>query len=120
MMRALLALRSSIVVVIVVVLVPSITNSRGVNSSSDAPLTSIPFDLYHTRTFLVFQSFGQHGRELITSEVALQLLSVLAEEHNILNMDPVSITKELDNIVIKVNHTAGTLDLFYIRIVSNG
>lgn len=72
------------------------------------------------RTFLVFQSFGQHGRELITSEVALQLLSVLAEEHNILSMGPVSITKELDNIVIKVNHTAGTSDLFYIRIVRNG
>ncbi|XP_064958981.1 metallocarboxypeptidase A-like protein MCYG_01475 isoform X1 [Musa acuminata AAA Group] len=151
-MRALLPLRSSIVVVIVVVLVPFITNPRGVNSSSDAPLTSIPLDLYHTSDallkeikslvlrhpdtlsmetvkmgnrgyaaevlvvtydrktkhdnekskFRILMSFGQHGRELITSEVALQLLSVLAEEHNILSMGPVSITKELDNIVIKV------------------
>ncbi|KAG6470509.1 hypothetical protein ZIOFF_071582 [Zingiber officinale] len=54
------------------------------------------------RTFLVFQSFGQHGRELITSEVAWQLLYVLAKECNMQRVDLMFIHKLLDNLVIKV------------------
>ncbi|XP_010935248.1 uncharacterized protein [Elaeis guineensis] len=52
--------------------------------------------------FRILLSFGQHGRELITSEVALHLLSVLAREQKILSMKPASFNKILENIVIKV------------------
>ncbi|WOL17270.1 hypothetical protein Cni_G26059 [Canna indica] len=125
------------------------TSFRGINSSADPHLMSIPKDLYHSSDALlkeikamvvrhpdtlametmeagnkgyaaeilvvtynrqmksandkskcrILLSFGQHGRELITSEVALKLLSVLAEEHN---MDPMSSDKVLDNLLIKV------------------
>ncbi|XP_042374117.1 uncharacterized protein LOC121967762 [Zingiber officinale] len=47
-------------------------------------------------------SFGQHGRELITSEVAWQLLSVLAKECNMQRVDLMFIHKLLDNLVVKV------------------
>ncbi|XP_042381537.1 putative metallocarboxypeptidase ECM14 [Zingiber officinale] len=50
----------------------------------------------------VLLSFGQHGRELITSEVALQLLSVLAKERNMQRADLMSLHKLLDNLVIKM------------------
>ncbi|XP_010266142.1 PREDICTED: metallocarboxypeptidase A-like protein ARB_03789 isoform X2 [Nelumbo nucifera] len=52
--------------------------------------------------FLVFQSFGQHGRELITSEVALRLLSILGEEYPIPKMGPTSLNSTLERLVIKV------------------
>ncbi|XP_008781267.1 carboxypeptidase A6 isoform X2 [Phoenix dactylifera] len=52
--------------------------------------------------FRILLSFGQHGRELITSEVALHLLSVLAKEQKMLSMQPTSFNKILENIVIKV------------------
>ncbi|KAG6513539.1 hypothetical protein ZIOFF_023871 [Zingiber officinale] len=47
-------------------------------------------------------SFGQHGRELITSEVAWQLLSILAKERNMQRVDLMFFQKLLDNLVIKV------------------
>ncbi|KAK1262339.1 hypothetical protein QJS04_geneDACA001360 [Acorus gramineus] len=47
-------------------------------------------------------SFGQHGRELITSEVALHLLSVISKEKMLPNMDLSSLDKTLENLVIKV------------------
>ncbi|KAG6486720.1 hypothetical protein ZIOFF_055299 [Zingiber officinale] len=46
-------------------------------------------------------SFRQHGRELITSEVAWQLLSILAKERNMQRVDLTFIQKLLDNLVIK-------------------
>ncbi|PIA46859.1 hypothetical protein AQUCO_01500416v1 [Aquilegia coerulea] len=52
--------------------------------------------------FLVFQSFGQHGRELITSELALRLLSSLSEEKSIPNVDLSSLNNILEKIVLKV------------------
>lgn len=54
------------------------------------------------RWFLVFQSFGQHGRELITSELALRILSILSEEQFLPSMDPASLNGTLDRLVIKV------------------
>ncbi|RVX16013.1 hypothetical protein CK203_005692 [Vitis vinifera] len=48
------------------------------------------------------ESFGQHGRELITSELALRVLSVLSEEQFLPNMDPISLNSTLDKLVIKV------------------
>ncbi|MQL85109.1 hypothetical protein Taro_017625 [Colocasia esculenta] len=54
------------------------------------------------RTFPVFQSFGQHGRELITSELALRLLYILSGDNTVLGMDPVSLSHILDNVVIKM------------------
>jgi hypothetical protein len=56
-----------------------------------------------TERLIVFQSFGQHGRELITSEVALRLLYVLTEKHKIAGVDLSSFEKMLENIVIKVS-----------------
>ncbi|KAK9164681.1 hypothetical protein Syun_005583 [Stephania yunnanensis] len=52
--------------------------------------------------FLVFQSFGQHGRELITSELALRLLSIISGEQSIPNMDPVYLNNILSKLVLKV------------------
>ncbi|KAL5207922.1 hypothetical protein ABZP36_032357 [Zizania latifolia] len=50
----------------------------------------------------VLLSFGQHGRELITSEVALRLLYILTEKHKIAGVDLLSFEKMLENLVIKV------------------
>ncbi|XP_042467659.1 uncharacterized protein LOC122050852 [Zingiber officinale] len=56
--------------------------------------------------FRIFLSFEQHGRELITTEVALQLLSVLAEECSMQSYlsgnEFSSMLDLLDNLVIKV------------------
>ncbi|XP_020583437.1 mast cell carboxypeptidase A isoform X2 [Phalaenopsis equestris] len=55
--------------------------------------------------YRILLSFGQHGRELITTEVALHLLSILSEEHSphgIAGFDPTSLEKNLENLVIKV------------------
>ncbi|KAI3895919.1 hypothetical protein MKW98_025710 [Papaver atlanticum] len=52
--------------------------------------------------FRILLSFGQHGRELITTELALRLLSILSEEQRIPNSDPVFLKRTLDNLVIKV------------------
>lgn len=57
------------------------------------------------RWFLVFQSFGQHGRELITSELALQILSILTEEESLDSSDSVTLNSVLDKLVIKVTWT---------------
>ncbi|KAG0490017.1 hypothetical protein HPP92_006880 [Vanilla planifolia] len=48
--------------------------------------------------FRILLSFGQHARELITTEVALHLLSILGEERRIVGIDPTC----LENVVIKV------------------
>jgi hypothetical protein len=56
-----------------------------------------------TERLIVFQSFGQHGRELITSEVALRLLYVLMEKRTIAGVDLSSFEKMLENLVIKVS-----------------
>ncbi|KAG8076547.1 hypothetical protein GUJ93_ZPchr0006g43312 [Zizania palustris] len=50
----------------------------------------------------VLLSFGQHGRELITSEVALHLLYILTEKHKISGVDLSSFEKMLENLVIKM------------------
>ncbi|XP_017980778.1 PREDICTED: carboxypeptidase B2 isoform X1 [Theobroma cacao] len=52
--------------------------------------------------FRILLSFGQHGRELITSELALRILSILSEEQFLTKMDRASINSALDNLVIKV------------------
>ncbi|OVA11978.1 Peptidase M14 [Macleaya cordata] len=52
--------------------------------------------------FRILLSFGQHGRELITSELALRLLSILSEEQQIPNMGPLSLNNTLEKLVIKV------------------
>ncbi|XP_042439132.1 uncharacterized protein LOC122024543 isoform X3 [Zingiber officinale] len=58
--------------------------------------------------FRILLSFGQHGRELITSEVAWQLLSVLAKECNMQRVDLMFIHKLLDNLVIKVRNSGNS------------
>lgn len=52
--------------------------------------------------FRILLSFGQHGRELITSELALRILSILSEEEFLPNMDKRSLNSTLDKLVIKV------------------
>ncbi|XP_035551277.1 carboxypeptidase A6-like [Juglans regia] len=52
--------------------------------------------------FRILLSFGQHGRELITSELAYRILSILSEEQFLPNMDPASLNSTLDKLVIKV------------------
>lgn len=59
--------------------------------------------VFDKRIVLFFQSFGQHGRELITSEVALRLLRILSEEYTIPNLDLVSLNNILEKLVIKVS-----------------
>ncbi|CAN6271197.1 unnamed protein product [Urochloa humidicola] len=50
----------------------------------------------------ILLSFGQHGRELITSEVALRLLYILTEKRKIAGVDLSSFERVLENLVIKV------------------
>lgn len=57
----------------------------------------------YDRGFLVFQSFGQHGRELITTELALRILEILSDEHSIPGIDNTSLSTMLDKLVIKVS-----------------
>ncbi|EEF52851.1 metallocarboxypeptidase A-like protein MCYG_01475 [Ricinus communis] len=52
--------------------------------------------------FRILLSFGQHGRELITSELALRILSILSEEQFLPNISPTSLNSTLDKLVIKV------------------
>ncbi|XP_061372824.1 metallocarboxypeptidase A-like protein TRV_02598 isoform X2 [Gastrolobium bilobum] len=50
----------------------------------------------------ILLSFGQHGRELITSELALRILSILSEEQFLPSMDQASLNSTLDKLIIKV------------------
>ncbi|XP_027905014.1 carboxypeptidase A6 [Vigna unguiculata] len=50
----------------------------------------------------ILLSFGQHGRELITTELALRILSILSEEILLPSMDQASLNSVLDKLVIKV------------------
>ncbi|XP_057435148.1 uncharacterized protein LOC130727889 [Lotus japonicus] len=50
----------------------------------------------------ILLSFGQHGRELITTELALRILSILSEEQFLPGMDQASLNSTLDKLVIKV------------------
>ncbi|KAJ4962874.1 hypothetical protein NE237_022813 [Protea cynaroides] len=52
--------------------------------------------------FRILLSFGQHGRELITSEVAFRLLSILSGEKSTPKIDPNSLNRTLEKLVIKV------------------
>ncbi|KAK6939231.1 Peptidase M14, carboxypeptidase A [Dillenia turbinata] len=52
--------------------------------------------------FRILLSFGQHGRELITSELALRILSVLSEEQFLPKMDHALPNDTLDRLLIKV------------------
>ncbi|KAJ0966894.1 hypothetical protein J5N97_023811 [Dioscorea zingiberensis] len=52
--------------------------------------------------FRVLLSFGQHGRELITSEVSLRLLSILTGERTMPGVGLNLLNSFLDNLVIKM------------------
>lgn len=52
--------------------------------------------------FRILLTFGQHGRELITSEVALRLISILTGERTMPGSDLNLLNSFLDNLVIKV------------------
>ncbi|PKI55132.1 hypothetical protein CRG98_024423 [Punica granatum] len=59
-------------------------------------------DVDSNSKFRILLSFGQHGRELITSELALRILSILSEEEFLDKVDTVSLNSFLDKLVIKV------------------
>ncbi|KAF2310218.1 hypothetical protein GH714_007260 [Hevea brasiliensis] len=84
------------------------------NAESNSTFTPINRDLYHSSVDLLEQlkalvhrhpdrlaSFGQHGRELITSELAFRILSILSEEQFLPNTNPTSLNSILDKLVIK-------------------
>jgi hypothetical protein len=48
------------------------------------------------------QEFGQHGRELVTSEVALRLLQTLGGEYPLENVDIAALYRVLPHTTIKV------------------
>ncbi|KAL2895493.1 Zinc carboxypeptidase A 1 [Bienertia sinuspersici] len=52
--------------------------------------------------FRILLTFGQHGREIITSELALRILSILSEEEFLPKMDRKSLNSTLDKLIIKV------------------
>lgn len=52
--------------------------------------------------FRILVSFGQHGRELITSELALRVLSILSNEEFLPKMDRMYLNATLDKLIIKV------------------
>ncbi|KAG9443187.1 hypothetical protein H6P81_019041 [Aristolochia fimbriata] len=52
--------------------------------------------------FRILLTFGQHGRELITSEVAFRLLTIISGDKSLHNMGPNSLNAMKDKLVIKV------------------
>ncbi|KAL6506613.1 hypothetical protein OROHE_022445 [Orobanche hederae] len=50
----------------------------------------------------ILLTFGQHARELITTELGLRLISILSEEEFLPNMDRASLNRTLDRLVIKI------------------
>ncbi|KAJ7109604.1 hypothetical protein O6H91_Y571400 [Diphasiastrum complanatum] len=54
------------------------------------------------RRLRVLLNFGQHARELVTSEVALRLLKILAGEHDLRNRDITPFNQLLTNMILKV------------------
>ncbi|KAE9458668.1 hypothetical protein C3L33_09416, partial [Rhododendron williamsianum] len=77
------------------------------NKGYRAEMTVVTYCLNRTEIddklkYRVLLSFGQHGRELITSELALKILSILSEEQFLPNMDPIILKSTLERLVIKV------------------
>ncbi|XP_068646270.1 metallocarboxypeptidase A-like protein ARB_03789 [Aristolochia californica] len=59
-------------------------------------------EIEESSKFRILLTFGQHGRELITSEVAFRLLTIISGEQRLHNISPNSLNAMLDNFVIKV------------------
>jgi hypothetical protein len=55
--------------------------------------------------FRILLTFGQHGRELITSELAFRILSILSEEQFLPNKNGGILKNTLDKLVIKVSES---------------
>lgn len=52
--------------------------------------------------FRILLSFGQHARELITSELALKILYILSEDQTLPKRNPLLLNRTLQNTIIKV------------------
>lgn len=50
----------------------------------------------------ILLTFGQHGRELITTELAFRILSILSEEEFLPNTDKATLNDTLDKLIIKI------------------
>ncbi|KAL7212289.1 hypothetical protein ACSBR2_015045 [Camellia fascicularis] len=79
----------------------------GKNKGYRAEMTVVTYcrnrkDIDDKSKFRILLSFGQHGRELITSELALRILSILSGEQFPPNMDPISLNNTFERLVIKM------------------
>ncbi|KAJ3693947.1 hypothetical protein LUZ60_009427 [Juncus effusus] len=83
-----------------------IEKKRGSNRGYLAEIVAVTYNYTKGQNtkpkFRVLLSFGQHGRELITTELALHLLRVFVGEKIIYNLELKSIENILENLVIKV------------------
>ncbi|KAA8528819.1 hypothetical protein F0562_036174 [Nyssa sinensis] len=80
---------------------------RSQNKGYHAEMTVVTYcrnrkEIEDRSKFRILLSFGQHGRELITSELAFRILSILSEEQFLPYMDPITLNNTLEKLVIKV------------------
>ncbi|KAK6131377.1 hypothetical protein DH2020_034862 [Rehmannia glutinosa] len=85
----------------------SIEKISGTNKGYKAEITVITYSGNRKESddrakLRILLTFGQHARELITTELALRLLSILSEEEFLPNMDRSSLNRTLDRLVIKI------------------
>lgn len=85
----------------------SMETMRAGNKGYTAQVSIVTFGLSRNQVsdsskFRILLSFGQHGRELITSELALRLLSALSEETSIPGVDASSSNDTFEKIVLKI------------------
>ncbi|KAK7409871.1 hypothetical protein VNO78_00244 [Psophocarpus tetragonolobus] len=85
----------------------TIETVKAANKGYDAEVTVVTYckekkENDERSKFRILLSFGQHGRELITTELALRILSILSEEKFLPSVDQASLKSVLDRLVIKV------------------
>ncbi|GLT45669.1 hypothetical protein SLA2020_194850 [Shorea laevis] len=80
---------------------------KAANKGYEAEITAVTYSRNRKESddrskFRILLSFGQHGRELITTELALRILSILSEEQFLPKMNRATLDSILDKVVIKV------------------
>ncbi|KAG6435832.1 hypothetical protein SASPL_100710 [Salvia splendens] len=85
----------------------SIETLSGTNKGYKAEITVVTYDRDRKDNddkakLRILLTFGQHGRELITTELALRFLSILSEEEFLPNINRSTFNRTLSRLVIKV------------------
>lgn len=85
----------------------SLEKFSGKNKGYRAEMTVVTYcrnrkQMHDKLKYRILLSFGQHGRELITSELALRILSILSKEKSLPNIDSLSLHDIFERLVIKV------------------